>query len=69
VNCISPGWIDVTGKSLSKKAHEQHPVGRVGKPQDVAELAAYLLSTAAGFVTGANFVIDGGMTRKMIYVE
>jgi NAD(P)-dependent dehydrogenase (short-subunit alcohol dehydrogenase family) len=53
VNCVS---------------HAQHPVGRVGRDQDVAELVAYLLSDAAGFVTGQNFVIDGGMTRKMIYV-
>jgi NAD(P)-dependent dehydrogenase (short-subunit alcohol dehydrogenase family) len=53
---------------VRKKDHAQHPVGRVGRPQDVAELAAYLLSDAAGFVTGQNFVIDGGMTKKMIYV-
>jgi NAD(P)-dependent dehydrogenase (short-subunit alcohol dehydrogenase family) len=45
----------------------QHPVGRVGGPEDVAELVAYLLSEAAGFVTAQNIVIDGGMTRKMIY--
>lgn len=70
VNCISPGWIDVMkGEPLSKQDHAQHPVGRVGRPEDVAELAVYLLSPAAGFVTGANFVIDGGMTRKMIYVD
>jgi NAD(P)-dependent dehydrogenase (short-subunit alcohol dehydrogenase family) len=69
VNCISPGWIDVQGAHLTKQDHTQHPVGRVGQPQDIAELAAYLLSEAAGFVTGANFVVDGGMTRKMIYTE
>jgi NAD(P)-dependent dehydrogenase (short-subunit alcohol dehydrogenase family) len=66
VNCVSPGWISHT--PVRKKDHAQHPVGRVGRSQDVAELVAYLLSDAAGFVTGQNFVIDGGMTRKMIYV-
>lgn len=66
VNSISPGWI--SHKPVGKKDHAQHPVGRVGAPHDVAELVAYLLSDAAGFVTGQNFVIDGGMTRKMIYV-
>jgi NAD(P)-dependent dehydrogenase (short-subunit alcohol dehydrogenase family) len=66
VNCVSPGWI--AHQPVRSKDHAQHPVGRVGQPQDVAELVAYLLSDAAGFVTGQNFVIDGGMTRKMIYV-
>src|SRR5262245_11798491 len=66
VNCISPGWI--SQRPVRKKDHAQHPVGRVGAGQDVAELVAYLLSDAAGFVTGQNFVIDGGMTKKMIYV-
>jgi len=66
VNCVSPGWIAHT--PVRKKDHAQHPVGRVGRDQDVAELVAYLLSDAAGFVTGQNFVIDGGMTKKMIYV-
>jgi NAD(P)-dependent dehydrogenase (short-subunit alcohol dehydrogenase family) len=66
VNCVSPGWI--AHQPVRRKDHAQHPVGRVGRDQDVAELAAYLLSDAAGFVTGQNFVIDGGMTRKMIYV-
>ena len=65
VNCVSPGWIAHT--PVRKKDHAQHPVGRVGRDQDVAELVAYLLSDAAGFVTGQNFVADGGMTRKMIY--
>ncbi len=68
VNCISPGWID-TGKSkLSRADHAQHPVGRVGRPEDVAELVAFLLSDAAGFATGQSYLLDGGMTRKMIYV-
>lgn len=77
VNCISPGWIATdewqrSGKrhppKLSAKDHEQHPAGRVGKPEDIASLARFLLSPDAGFITGAHFVVDGGMTRKMIYV-
>jgi NAD(P)-dependent dehydrogenase (short-subunit alcohol dehydrogenase family) len=67
VNCVSPGWID-TGKSrLARADHAQHPAGRVGRPQDVAELVAFLLSDAAGFATAQNYLLDGGMTRKMIY--
>ena len=66
VNCISPGWI--AHQVVRKKDHQQHPVGRVGRDQDIAEFVAYLLSDAAGFITAQNFVIDGGMTRKMIYV-
>jgi NAD(P)-dependent dehydrogenase (short-subunit alcohol dehydrogenase family) len=78
VNCVSPGWIDVRAwrkngrrdaTPLSAADHAQHPVGRVGKPEDVAAMIAWLLSDEAGFVTGQNFVIDGGMTRKMVYLE
>lgn len=69
VNCISPGWIDVVGETLSPEDHAQHPVGRVGVPEDVASLAAWLLGPESGFVTGAEFISDGGMTRKMIYAE
>ena len=78
VNCISPGWIEVS--AWKKKAcwkepvlqamdHLQHPAGRVGEPRDIAALAAFLISDEAGFITGQNFVVDGGMTKKMIYVE
>jgi NAD(P)-dependent dehydrogenase (short-subunit alcohol dehydrogenase family) len=68
VNCVSPGWID-TGKHgpLKPADHAQHPVGRVGRPEDVAAAVAYLLSEQAGFITGQQLIIDGGMTRKMIY--
>ena len=75
VNCISPGWIatdEFAPRGRRKKPrlgpadHEQHPVGRVGRPEDVAGLCAWLLSDEAAFVTGQNLVIDGGMTRKMI---
>jgi NAD(P)-dependent dehydrogenase (short-subunit alcohol dehydrogenase family) len=78
VNCVSPGWIDVSGwqKSARRKPanltaadHVQHPAGRVGTPEDIAGMVAFLLSEAAGFVTGQNFVVDGGMTKKMIYAE
>jgi len=54
---------------LRRADHAQHPAGRVGTPEDVAELVAFLLSDTARFITGQNFVADGGMTRKMIYVE
>jgi NAD(P)-dependent dehydrogenase (short-subunit alcohol dehydrogenase family) len=78
VNCVSPGWIAVeewrkkaTRKpiALTVNDHAQHPAGRVGRPEDVAAMVAWLISAQAGFVTGQNFVVDGGMTRKMIYVD
>lgn len=68
VNCISPGWIETRANAVHSDAdRRQHPAGRVGVPQDIAELADYLIS--AGFVTGQNFTADGGMTKKMIYAE
>lgn len=69
VNAISPGWIDTHGEALRPEDHAQHPVGRVGQPNDIAEACVFLASrTESGFVTGQNFVVDGGMTVKMIYV-
>jgi len=77
-NAISPGWIDVrhwrkkshrSAQSLTEADHAQHPVGRVGQPSDIAALAAYLISDSAGFITGQNFIVDGGMTRRMIYFD
>ena len=69
VNCISPGWIDTKGGALRREDHAQHPAGRVGRPEDVASMVAWLLDPANSFVTGAEFLIDGGMTRKMIYAD
>jgi NAD(P)-dependent dehydrogenase (short-subunit alcohol dehydrogenase family) len=68
-NCVSPGWIDSRGGHLSAEDHAQHPAGRVGRVEDVANLVAWLVGPESGFVTGAEFIIDGGMTRKMIYAE
>ncbi len=77
VNCISPGWIEVSAwkkkserkqPDLSSMDRLQHPAGRVGEPEDIASLALHLVSPQASFITGANFIVDGGMTRKMIYV-
>jgi NAD(P)-dependent dehydrogenase (short-subunit alcohol dehydrogenase family) len=71
VNCVSPGWIRTKDYgALRKKDHMQHPAGRVGRPEDIAETVAFLLDSGrSGFITAANFVVDGGMTRKMIYEE
>jgi NAD(P)-dependent dehydrogenase (short-subunit alcohol dehydrogenase family) len=77
VNSISPGWIDVSAakkKAIAKQYkfrpedHAQHPAGRVGKPQDIANMILFLLEEKNDFITGQNFVMDGGMTTKMIYV-
>lgn len=69
VNAISPGWIETGDYSqLREIDHLQHPAGRVGKPEDIARACLYLTDEESDFITGANIVIDGGMTRKMIYV-
>ena len=67
VNSISPGWIDTTGSEITGADAAQQPVGRVGKPEDIAEMVLFLCSEKAGFITGENICIDGGMTRQMIY--
>ena len=69
VNCISPGWIRTKGPEPRPDEHAFHPAGRVGLPDDIAALAAFLLGADSGFITGAEFVVDGGVTRKMIYPE
>lgn len=68
VNSISPGWINDPEEKLRKKDHEQHPAGRVGTPSDIASMAIYLAGDGAGFITGQDFIVDGGMTAKMIYI-
>ncbi len=78
VNAISPGWIEVRDWQKTKNAtlpihshvdREQHPVGRVGHPNDIASACLYFASENASFITGQNLIIDGGMTKKMIYSE
>ena len=78
VNGICPGWIEVGDWQKASRRHSpqhrevdrlQHPVGRVGKPEDVAAMTAFLLSDEAGFLTGHCLPVDGGMTIKMIYTE
>jgi NAD(P)-dependent dehydrogenase (short-subunit alcohol dehydrogenase family) len=78
VNAISPGWIETRDWQKSSRAEQpvhseqdrlQHPAQRVGRPEDIAEACLYLCGDKAGFITGQNLVIDGGMTIKMIYEE
>jgi NAD(P)-dependent dehydrogenase (short-subunit alcohol dehydrogenase family) len=70
VNAISPGWIQTSDyESLRPIDHQQHPAGRVGTPEDVLKACLYLADPENDFVTGINLVVDGGMTRKMIYEE
>lgn len=76
VNCISPGWIEVRDwkkrrnkivPEHTKQDKAQHPCGRVGTPYDITSMVLFLLDENNSFITGQNFVIDGGMTKKMIY--
>ena len=67
VNSISPGWIDTHGNRFAGSDVAQHPAGRVGVPADISNMVLYLCSDLAGFITGENICIDGGMTRQMIY--
>ena len=67
VNSISPGWIDTAYTEYTGPDALQHPAGRVGNPLDIANMVLYLCSDKAGFITGENICIDGGMTKQMIY--
>ena len=67
VNSISPGWIDTDYKVYEGPDAYQQPAGRVGNPLDIANMVLFLCSEKAGFITGENICIDGGMTRQMIY--
>ena len=67
VNSVSPGWIDTAYKTYEGPDAEQPPAGRVGNPLDIANVVLFLASEQAGFITGENICVDGGMTRQMIY--
>ncbi|MBQ3258431.1 MAG: SDR family oxidoreductase [Oscillospiraceae bacterium] len=67
VNSISPGWIDTAYTVYEGPDALQQPVGRVGNPMDIANMVLFLCSDKAGFITGENICIDGGMTKQMIY--
>ncbi|MGN0991208.1 MAG: SDR family oxidoreductase [Candidatus Ventricola sp.] len=67
VNSISPGWIDTDYRAYEGPDAIQQPAGRVGNPMDIANMVLFLCSDRAGFITGENICIDGGMTRQMIY--
>ncbi|MCD7851631.1 MAG: SDR family oxidoreductase [Parabacteroides sp.] len=70
VNSIAPGWIQTHDyEQLRPKDHTQHPSGRVGKPEDIARTCVFLCQEENDFINGENITIDGGMTKKMIYIE
>lgn len=70
VNAVSPGWIE-TGdyELLTETDHRQHPSGRVGKPEDILRVCLFLAAKESDFINGANILVDGGMTKRMFYVE
>ena len=67
VNSVSPGWIDTDFINYEGPDASQHPAGRVGDPMDIANAVLFLASEKAGFITGENICVDGGMTKLMIY--
>ena len=67
VNSVSPGWIDTSCRVYDGPDAAQHPAGRVGNPLDIANVVLFLASDRAGFITGENVCVDGGMTRLMVY--
>ncbi len=67
VNSISPGWIDTTDSTLVGSDASQHPVGRVGKPDDIVNTVMFLCDPKSSFITGQDITVDGGMTKQMIY--
>ena len=67
VNSISPGWIETKGAVYEGPDASQHPAGRVGRPEDIANAVLFLCSERAGFITSENICVDGGMTKLMIY--
>lgn len=69
VNAISPGWIAGADEVFAPEDRDQHPSGRVGTPADIARTCAFFCHPSNDFINGANLIIDGGMTKKMIYVE
>lgn len=70
VNAISPGWIEVNAYDmLAEIDHKQHPSGRVGKPADITRAALFFADEQSSFISGANLIVDGGMTKKMIYAN
>lgn len=67
VNSISPGWIDTTASTFTGPDADQHPVGRVGVPEDIVNAVLFLCDPKSSFITGQNLTVDGGMTKLMIY--